>query len=325
MATSAIPGAPPTACPSCGSPLAEDQRYCLACGARTSDPRLSADEIAAWTGADAAGLVPGGSNGTNGSNGHGGAAGGGAAAGAVAAAAPGGSPQRDWMPLIALGGLATLALVLVVGVLIGKSGQKSGDGTQVITVNGGAAPAASAGTGSATPNAAATTFTSDWPAGKDGWTIEIGSLARGGTQPAAVATARADATAKGVAAVGALDSDGFPSLPSGQYVLYSGSFGSKGAATKALAAVKGSYPGAKVVQVSLTAGGGSANTSSGSSSGSSAGSTKGTAPAKDLQRATGQDYVRRAAKAPRQQVLPGTPPPKDNKRAGGGTGSVSIG
>lgn len=111
-------------CASCGAALAGDQRYCLHCGRAQGDPRVAYREliVPAVTTAPAAAPAPP----------------------AVAQAAPAAPAPRDWTPLYALGGLAALALVLVVGVLIGKSGTPTAAAPaapQVITVSG-AAPAA---------------------------------------------------------------------------------------------------------------------------------------------------------------------------------------
>jgi len=112
-------------CASCGAALADDQRYCLHCGQAQGDPRVAYRELIApaVTAAHAAAPEP--------------------QTAAGAPVAPIGAPPRDWTPVIALGGLAALALVLVVGVLIGKSGTPTAAAPaapQVITVSG--APAA---------------------------------------------------------------------------------------------------------------------------------------------------------------------------------------
>jgi len=119
--------AAPVTCASCGAALAEDQRYCLHCGQPQGDPRVAYRELIApaVTAVHAPAPEP-------------------STAAAVAPAAPHPLPTRDWTPVIALGGLAALALVLVVGVLIGKSGTQTAAAPaapQVITVSG-AAPAA---------------------------------------------------------------------------------------------------------------------------------------------------------------------------------------
>lgn len=116
--------AAPVTCASCGAALADDQRYCLHCGQAQGDPRVAYRDLIApaVTAAHAAAPEPP------------------TAAMAPAAVAPFAAPARDWTPVIALGGLAALALVLVVGVLIGKSGTQNAAAPaapQVITVSAG--------------------------------------------------------------------------------------------------------------------------------------------------------------------------------------------
>lgn len=196
-----------TACGSCGAALAPDQRYCLHCGAAQAEPRVAYRELIEPAAATAAVPAP--------------------AAGpapfpppvAVAAAAP--LAPRDWTPVIALGGLAALALVLVVGVLIGKSGtpaQPAAAAPQVITV-GGAAPAAGDGT----------------------------TTAGGGG-----------------------------------------------------AGAKHRKPAAKDAKQSAKA-------------------------LQDLQSTSGADYQKKSAKLPDTVAIPGKPPPKDDKPAGGGSAGETIG
>lgn len=125
MTEATIPMQTTIACGSCGASLAPDQRYCLHCGAAHAEPRVAYRQLigpaAGTEHATAATALP--------------------TPATLAAATP---VARDWTPLIALGTLATLALVLVVGVLIGRSGidatSASAPAPQVITV-GGTAPA----------------------------------------------------------------------------------------------------------------------------------------------------------------------------------------
>ncbi len=144
----------PIGCAGCGAALAADQRYCLHCGAPQGDPRVAYRELidparsAAAHGATAVHPIAA-------ANG---------APFAHAAAFPHHPPARDWTPLFALGALGTLALVLVVGVLIGKSGTAdpvAAPPPQVITISGGA-PAA------ATPTDASTDDSGDGSGKKDG-------------------------------------------------------------------------------------------------------------------------------------------------------------
>ena len=93
------------ACRECGAPLAVDQRYCLNCGRRRGEPRVDFRQHLS-----AANPVQ---------NGNGAAP---PPAGAVPGSAPDepGTAQRDYAPLAAVGGIAVLGLMLLVGVLIGK-------------------------------------------------------------------------------------------------------------------------------------------------------------------------------------------------------------
>jgi hypothetical protein len=88
-------------CEQCGAPLATDQRYCLECGQRRGGPRI---DYRHYMGGSAQRSEPG-------------------APAEPAAPAPGeepSKPQRDFAPLAAVGGIAVLGLMLLVGVLIGK-------------------------------------------------------------------------------------------------------------------------------------------------------------------------------------------------------------
>jgi hypothetical protein len=87
-------------CAGCGAPLAADQRYCLNCGQRRTGPRVDYRQYLA----PAAGELPPPP----------------AEASAAATPAEASKPERDFAPLAAVGGIAILGLMLLVGVLIGK-------------------------------------------------------------------------------------------------------------------------------------------------------------------------------------------------------------
>jgi hypothetical protein len=112
-------------CPSCGHPVASDQRYCLSCGQRRGDPRLPF--MNAVTFMDAMKRP--------------------------AAASPPPPPKRRRLsPNAALiASVGTLLLAMGVGVLIGRSGNHSAstasEPTRVITVNAGGTESATATTG----------------------------------------------------------------------------------------------------------------------------------------------------------------------------------
>ena len=90
-------------CAGCGAPLAADQRYCLNCGRRRGGPRV--DFAATWAGDESGyqrarrrGAAPGAPEGTGRRR----------------------SRSATTRPLAAVGGIAVLGLMLLVGVLIGK-------------------------------------------------------------------------------------------------------------------------------------------------------------------------------------------------------------
>ena len=250
------------------------------------------------------------------------AAGGAPPAGQVPPAAPAAPAPRPSgqaiTPGMAAVGVGLAVLFLGVGVLVGRSGDRSGSGKapapQVVTVGGAAPATASAGS--------AATFTSDWPDGQSGFTIQLQTLPKSGTDVAAVATAKTAATGKGAKDVGALDSDSFSSLSGGNYVVYSGVFKTKALAAKALKGLKAKFPGAKVIKVSADSG----------SASSGSGTVKATAETKAaqkqlqaLQGLSGADYSKKSAKLPTTLAIPGKAPPKDNKQGGGGSGFQTIG
>ncbi len=110
-------------CPSCGNPVAPDQRYCLDCGQRCGEPRLPFMNAVTFMEA--------------------------MKGPAASAAAPPKKPKRRLSPNATLiAGVGTLLLAMGVGVLIGRSGGDSGATNaaatpQVIKVEGGGASGAS--------------------------------------------------------------------------------------------------------------------------------------------------------------------------------------
>jgi hypothetical protein len=280
-------------CASCRAPLAADQRYCLECGTRRGGPRVAYGDLLTKRATPPPAL-------------------------AGATVPPGPPPLSRTTGFNVALGLGVLLLALGVGVLIGNGGdepQNVAASPQVVTVGG-------AGAGAAV---AATEFASDWPSGRDGWTVELQELPVDGTDPAAVAAAKTAAQGKGAADVGALRSDDFGSLDPGSYVVYSGVFSSKKQAAAALKGLKSKFPDARVVEVS----GGD-----GSSKSSSAGDGAKEAPKdqqvskkqlEDLNNLSPEEYQKKSQKLPKTIGTPGKPPPKDNKPAGGGSDSIEIG
>jgi hypothetical protein len=274
IATPAEPVGAPEPCRGCGAPLAEDQRYCLECGERRTP--MSSVLLGAPPSAP-----PGGS---------------------PSAHPPGqGSPapgEQRGSAATAIAGVGVLLLAIGVGVLIGRSGGRpaSPAAPQVISVS--SAPA----TGTSAPAAQSATFSNDWPSGKSGYTVRLQTLAVAGTQTSVVEAAKAAASAKGAKAVGALNSEDFSSLPTGEYVIYSGVYDKRAEAQMAAGHLKKSFPGAKVVKVASGAG-----TSSGSSGGAAGSSGIGATPShpappaavESLKKATkGKSYEEQSKKLP---------------------------
>jgi hypothetical protein len=232
-------------CRSCGAPMAADQRYCLQCGERR--------------GAMSSVLAGGPAGGPQRAQGQ-----------PTQSPAPGQPPshsdasQQRSNTLTVIAGVGVLMLAMGVGVLIGRAGasKPTASPAQVISV-------ATGQPGASTPTAAES-FTSDWPAGRTGFTVQLQTLPQSGSQVSAVLAAKAAALAKGAKGVGALKSEEFSSLPSGNYVIYSGDYHKKAEAQKALNALKKSFPAASVIEVS-SHGSSSAGSSSSLGSGSSGG------------------------------------------------------
>ncbi|HEY4996756.1 MAG TPA: hypothetical protein VII03_02100, partial [Solirubrobacteraceae bacterium] len=188
-------------------------------------------------------------------------------------------------------------LAMGVGVLIGRSAntKPAPAPAQVITVG-------SVAGGASTPSSE--TFTSDWPAGSSGYTVQLQTLALAGTTLAEVQAAKSAASAKGAKSVGALKSDEFSSLTAGSYVIYAGVETKRAAAEKALAGLKAKFPGASVIRVANGAAGssgGAGKKSSSSASGSGGGSINHPAPAsvlENLQKSSGKSYEEKSKNLP---------------------------
>ena len=202
------------ACPRCGAPTAPLQEYCLDCGLRLPDE---------------AGVRPA----------------------AELAVIPTARAGWLWPVLVAL----VVALVSAAAVIALRT-RDGGPSTQVIATTAipdfvPASPGAEPVTQSVptlplepppepAPRRSARRRPgelTEWPRGKDGWTVVLASLpaARG----RAIATARAkEAVEAGVADVGVLDSSRYSSLHPGYYVVFSGVYDSLEAANDALAEIE---------------------------------------------------------------------------------------
>jgi len=297
-----------TRCTGCGSTLASDQRYCLECGKRKGDLRVDYPEYLPAVNGSAAAVIGGGDSppatSTNGS-----------AAVPAEERPPDTRPQKEVTPLMAATGLAAMVIILLLGVLVGRMG---GDSQPVVAATG--VPTASAPTAGATEQTVS--FTSDWPEGKEGFTVEIATLPSS-TEAAAVEATRADLTAKGATELGALQSDDFASLPEGNYVFYSGVFDKKADAKSRLNELKGIFPDAQVIEVSTSAknlakqgGGGKVDTGDAASASDFEG----------LETNDPGEYQEQLKKLPDELATEGETVKPDNKKPGaGGPPVVEIG
>jgi hypothetical protein len=208
-------------CPSCGVAMARDQRYCLNCGARRGAPRVMPE-----------------------------------AEGALVETAPVVTDQRpaDVSPLAAVIGIALLGGMLLIGVLIGRSG--SDDTTTpapIVQVDGQTTtPTTTDPTTPTTTTPPTGAVTSDWPPDKQGFTIQLSLVPKDGATQQTVDAAKEAATSSGATDVGALDSDLYPTGAPGNYVIYSGVYDARKQATKALEKVGASFPDATVIEVAPT-------------------------------------------------------------------------
>jgi hypothetical protein len=217
-------GAQGEACAECGAQLAPDQRYCINCGRRRGDPRVP---LPAGT-AKAAGPAP--------------------------PAAASDARPNDVSPLGAVLGVALLGGMLLIGVLIGRGGSDEETPAPVIQVGDNAAASTTTTTADqgGDTSAGAAAITSDWPAGTEGFTVQLSTVPKAGATEESVDAARSSAEAQGASEVGVLDSDVYPSLAPGSYVIYSGVYDTRSEAADGLKSLESSFPTAQVVEVSTT-------------------------------------------------------------------------
>ena len=292
-------GPPGEQCLQCGATLAEDQRYCVNCGRRRAQARV-----------DYRALLP--DSGPPASEPHAATT---TATAGLPEAVPPTSESRSVSPLGAAVAIGLLLLAVLLGAVLGSNGD-GGKSPAPVIVGGGA-------TATQTPT------TDEWSGG-NGFTVQLQTLPKASTRPAQVAQAKSAAQAKGAPDVGVLDSDSYPSLPPGNYVVYSGHYASQGAADAALKGLSAKFPDATAVEVSKTVSA-SGSGSGGSSSGSAGASGSSSAPApssstKSAPSKSTQDYVQKSKKIPDTVGTGGKAPKTDNAAPGGGSGGgTSIG
>jgi hypothetical protein len=215
------------------------------------------------------------------------------------AGADGGANRGNAVTVIA--GVGVLLLAMGIGVLIGRSSSSkpSAAAPQVISV------ASAGGAAGTAPSAAESeSFTDDWPAGTTGYTVQLQTLPSASTQVSAVQAAKSAAEGKGAKSVGALKSDDFAGMTTGNYVIYAGKYTKKAEAEKALPGLRKSFPGASVLQVGAgtgkSSGKGSSAPAAGAGSGARANENHPAPPSvvEDLHKSKGKSYEEKSKNLP---------------------------
>jgi hypothetical protein len=220
-------------CPKCDAPLAADQRYCLNCGQRLTEPRVGFEQ--------ALGLTP---------------------------EPPVSTPRAGFWdrrgPVILFAGVVAIVIALGVGVVIGRGNSPTAVAAKptIVTVPAAAPASSTAASGTAAP-VAATKVHENWPASASGWTVELSTLPNASAQPSDITAAEAVASSKGARAVAVLNGDSHRGTPRGTYVIYSGHYSTQQQAEAAKAKLKRSFPNAIVLHVTPSgAGAGSSKSAS---------------------------------------------------------------
>jgi hypothetical protein len=204
------PGAAPTRdCPSCGSPARPTQAYCLECGSRLGRAPAARETVAVWR------------------------------------RGPWYATEWVWP---AVGALVVATMVAAVAVAFELADDRGAEERAVVAT----LPQASPSSGdvvippnpepppAAQPPAAATPppaparrdGLTEWPAGRDGWTVVLASLPKLAGREAAIGRAKA-ATDAGIADVGILDADEFSSFHPDYFVVFTGVHRTQTAAERA--------------------------------------------------------------------------------------------
>jgi hypothetical protein len=199
-------------------------------------------------------------------------------------------PSERSSALSVIAGVGVLVLAVGVGVLIGHA-----DKTRVITAPAQVVTVSTPGTSA--PAAVEAAFTSSWPSGTSGYTVQLQTLPQPGSSISTVDADKTSATAKGAKAVGALKSEEFSSLPAGSYVIYSGIDHTRAEADKALTGLRKSFPGARVIHVTNGGSSGAGAEPAGGSGGGSSLSHPAPLP-KDFGKSKGKNYEEQSKNLP---------------------------
>jgi hypothetical protein len=255
MAADAAPQSSYETCEHCHAPVEATQRYCVVCGAR----RKHVHDPAARYHAEVAGR---------------------SRVRRSSAGAAGAVPRRGSGLGLALL-LAAIPLAVAAGVLIGRPG--SGIDSKLLAAlraqkptvvnvggGGGTSGIAASSTEPAATASPVARLTSSFGL-QQGYAVELQTLPGTGTTLATVTSAERRARARGATAVGLISPADFritPAPPSGDYVIYSGQYGSSAAATAALSKLRHKFPSAAVIAVRSVSSAGSTKVLATSSYGS---------------------------------------------------------
>jgi hypothetical protein len=160
--------------------------------------------------------------------------------------------------------LAAIPLAVAAGVLIGRPGSGAdskllaalrNQKPTVVNVAGGQAPATTASTGATAAATPVARLNSSFGLSQ-GYAVELETLSGSGITLATVTSAERRARTRGAPAVGLVNPSDFtitPAPPAGDYVIFSGQYHSKAAASAALAKLRHAFPSAKVIALRSTA------------------------------------------------------------------------
>ncbi len=176
---------------------------------------------------------------------------------APAAVEPSDRRPADVSPLAAVIGIALLGGMLLIGVLIGReSGSDEPAPAPVVQVGEATSGEATTPATPPTPESppagddAAGAITSEWPAGTDGFTVQISSTPKAEATPEGIESSKQGAIDQGAIDAAVLDSDLYSSLPPGQYVIYAGVYTDRKSAEAGLKGLGKNFAAATVIEVS---------------------------------------------------------------------------
>jgi hypothetical protein len=221
-------------CEQCGAPLDHQQRYCVSCGARRSDPSNPATRYFAAANRRTR----------------------------LAASTARREPAGSSVKAAAIAVLLLLPAAVGGGVLVGRAGAGNSSNADLAAAlrDGNFASTSADTSGSSTLASDKGTVTSDFSLQK-GYAVQLSTLPSS-SDAAAVTKAKDDASSKGAKDVGVIVPADYTVTPDpgGDYVIYSGEFAKKPDADAALKKLKSDFPDATVISIKAASGSSGANT-----------------------------------------------------------------